>query len=405
MSESITDLLREEAVIIEAEGATGESVDLLIDAADEITTLRQQLAESEARVAELEGFDFDGWYDKHQSLFREGAGKSDLRAAYKQGYRDSHPQPAQQGSTHAPTDDRVQRAMQMPLKELATKFIEATDRASRNMDALKSAQQGSVPKGENDFGLDARYFHEKLRLILRGINSYTPTEMARALGRLAITANPETMREPEFNISDLIDQPKYRDATPQPQADGWRKEIEAILADYESYQWATVDGVCEGCGNWNPNGHPEAHGHGEDCPELEEYERRRDWKNRLKALLYTHPQPAQQGADASLRVSVNSLIESARCLATSDSQASVDHWSEKVGFYRDRIYSIAQQESVPDYVNEALQRLIENGGNLGPASREDALVVARYRRELLATLQPEGDGRLQRLTGRPKTTR
>ncbi|MGP9834254.1 hypothetical protein [Marinobacter sp. NSM] len=52
----------------------------------------------------------------------------------------------------------------------------------------------------------------------------------------------------------------------------------------------------------------------------------------------------------------------------------------------------AQQGSVPDYVNEALQRLIENGGNLGPASREDALVVAQYRRELLATPQPEGDG-------------
>lgn len=47
--------------------------------------------------AESEGFDFDGWYDKHQSLFREGAGKSDLRAAYKQGYRDSHPQSAHQG--------------------------------------------------------------------------------------------------------------------------------------------------------------------------------------------------------------------------------------------------------------------------------------------------------------------
>ena len=53
MSESITDLLREEAVIIEAEGAAGHSVDLLIDAADEITTLRQQLSESQARVAEL----------------------------------------------------------------------------------------------------------------------------------------------------------------------------------------------------------------------------------------------------------------------------------------------------------------------------------------------------------------
>lgn len=54
MSESIADLLREEAVIIDAEGAAGESVDLLIDAANEIATLRQQLAKSEARVAELE---------------------------------------------------------------------------------------------------------------------------------------------------------------------------------------------------------------------------------------------------------------------------------------------------------------------------------------------------------------
>lgn len=62
----------------------------------------------------------------------------------------------------------------------------------------------------------------------------------------------------------------------------------------------------------------------------------------------SQPQPAQQGADASLRVSVNSLIESARCFATSDSQESVDHWSEKVGFYRDRIYSMAQQGSVPE---------------------------------------------------------
>lgn len=44
--------------------------------------------------AEPAGFDFDGWYDKHESLFRGGAGKSDLRAAYKQGYRDSQPQPA-----------------------------------------------------------------------------------------------------------------------------------------------------------------------------------------------------------------------------------------------------------------------------------------------------------------------
>ena len=40
--------------------------------------------------------------------------------------------------------------------------------------------------------------------------------------------------------------------------------------------------------------------------------------------------------------------------------------------------------SVPDDVAEALQRLIENGAVLGPASSEDALLVARYRQRLLA---------------------
>ena len=41
-------------------------------------------------------------------------------------------------------------------------------------------------------------------------------------------------------------------------------------------------------------------------------------------------------------------------------------------------------QSVPDGVAEALQRLIENGAVLGPASSEDALLVARYRQRLLA---------------------
>lgn len=41
-------------------------------------------------------------------------------------------------------------------------------------------------------------------------------------------------------------------------------------------------------------------------------------------------------------------------------------------------------EPVPDAAWEALQRLIENAGAAGPASTEDALLVARYRRRLLA---------------------
>ena len=43
-----------------------------------------------------------------------------------------------------------------------------------------------------------------------------------------------------------------------------------------------------------------------------------------------------------------------------------------------------QAPSAPDGVAEALQRLIENGAVLGPASSEDALLVARYRQRLLA---------------------
>jgi hypothetical protein len=51
--------------------------------------------------------------------------------------------------------------------------------------------------------------------------------------------------------------------------------------------------------------------------------------------------------------------------------------------------------SVPDGVAEALQRLIENGAVLGPASSEDALLVARYRQRLLACAPsvPEGFSR------------
>ena len=48
--------------------------------------------------------------------------------------------------------------------------------------------------------------------------------------------------------------------------------------------------------------------------------------------------------------------------------------------------------SVPDGVAEALQRLIENGAVLGPASSEDALLVARYRQHLLACAPSVPDG-------------
>jgi len=69
--------------------------------------------------AEAKGFDFDGWHDKHESLFREGAGKADLRAAYKQGYRDSRLQPAQH-----PDDAAVDRFAEAMKAKLAKKRAE-----------------------------------------------------------------------------------------------------------------------------------------------------------------------------------------------------------------------------------------------------------------------------------------
>lgn len=107
------------------------------------------LTQSE-KSAEPEGFDFDGWYDKHQSLFRDGMGKSDLRAAYKQGYRDS--QPAQQGvpeETEAMVDAAVKVFEDAGAKVdlgwlgeacrayVAVSFTPATP---------QPAQQGSVPE-------------------------------------------------------------------------------------------------------------------------------------------------------------------------------------------------------------------------------------------------------------------
>jgi len=51
--------------------------------------------------------------------------------------------------------------------------------------------------------------------------------------------------------------------------------------------------------------------------------------------------------------------------------------------------------SVPDGVAEALQRLIENGAVFGPASSEDALLVARYRQHLLSSAPSVPDGWLR----------
>lgn len=48
----------------------------------------------------------------------------------------------------------------------------------------------------NQYGLDAHYFKKKLKKILEGVDNYTPKEVARALVRLACTADEnEALKE------------------------------------------------------------------------------------------------------------------------------------------------------------------------------------------------------------------
>lgn len=51
----------------------------------------------------------------------------------------------------------------------------------------------------NNYGLDVNYFTEKLSLLIRDMDRYTPAEMARALARLSVAADPAVINEPEFS--------------------------------------------------------------------------------------------------------------------------------------------------------------------------------------------------------------
>lgn len=50
----------------------------------------------------------------------------------------------------------------------------------------------------NEYGLDANYFAEKLKRILRDISHYTPAGMARELARMSLTADKSVLGEDEF---------------------------------------------------------------------------------------------------------------------------------------------------------------------------------------------------------------
>jgi hypothetical protein len=43
--------------------------------------------------------------------------------------------------------------------------------------------------------------------------------------------------------------------------------------------------ICIGCDRWNPIGHPEAHGHTDDCTEMARVKEERDTRARLDALI------------------------------------------------------------------------------------------------------------------------
>lgn len=51
----------------------------------------------------------------------------------------------------------------------------------------------------NQFGLDADYFNQKLGLLLRDMRHYTPDELARQLARLSKAADGDVLLEPEFS--------------------------------------------------------------------------------------------------------------------------------------------------------------------------------------------------------------
>lgn len=69
----------------------------------------------------------------------------------------------------------------------------------KDVDAiLTAAPSPEQPKPRNRYGVDAPYFHGKLSIILRDMESYTPDELARSLARLALVADKDVLDESEF---------------------------------------------------------------------------------------------------------------------------------------------------------------------------------------------------------------
>ena len=73
----------------------------------------------------------------------------------------------------------------------------------------------------NRYGLDASYLQQKLELLLRDADNYTPDEMARALARLAVVADSTVLCEAEF---------AKHAARPAPTSGGWIQASERLPA-------------------------------------------------------------------------------------------------------------------------------------------------------------------------------
>lgn len=50
----------------------------------------------------------------------------------------------------------------------------------------------------NEYGLDTNYFTDKLTRIIRDISRYRPSELARELLRMSLTADDNVIKEKEF---------------------------------------------------------------------------------------------------------------------------------------------------------------------------------------------------------------
>jgi len=58
-----------------------------------------------------------------------------------------------------------------------------------------ASAEGCVRKGANRFGVDCGYFEEKLSLVLRDLDDYTPGELSCELLRLSNTAQAPEVRD------------------------------------------------------------------------------------------------------------------------------------------------------------------------------------------------------------------